>query len=99
MPARPIVHANEAVDAAFQGSLGPFSLGDIVVHGSPHRMHLLDNPLRISQRGDEKPNPFLQRNVHPFAHSVFVNLGRLFDDGIKPDGFVRQFTDQSQSFA
>ena len=85
MSTRPMIHADETVNARIQRALGPSQLGDVVVDNAAAPVGALHDPRGISQRGNEEADAFLQRGVDPAPHAPLVELRRLLDDRVEAD--------------
>jgi hypothetical protein len=80
------VDADEPVHAALERLERPLALGDVVVDDAPGRVDLLHHEAGVAQRGDEEAHALLERDVHPAAHPVQVDLGGLLHQGVEATG-------------
>ena len=100
MAARVFVDRDQSVDAGPYRLLRETPLGGIVIHRRTHRVGLLDDPLRIAERGHEEPDAFFQGDVDPLLHPAPVGLGGGLDERVHADGLpAGQAADEAQSLA
>src|SRR5207253_907107 len=69
MPARTLVHRDQAAHSRIEPFQRPLPLGHVVVHEAANLGNAVDDPPGLAQRRDKEPHALLDRHVHPALHT------------------------------